>query len=119
MEVTGINRRLPAEMETTLFRIGQEAISNTFKHAQARKVVLVIALIDNSIMMQIKDDGQGFVNIEMWNTTNERARLGLLGMRERVGLLGGIIEVNSQVGVGTIVTVKLELSQKELSKEGN
>ncbi|MDR3539770.1 MAG: HAMP domain-containing protein [Desulfosporosinus sp.] len=118
LEVTGINRRLPAEMETTLFRIGQEAISNTFKHAQARKVVLVISLIANSIMMQIKDDGQGFVNKEMWSKTNERARLGLLGMRERVGLLGGIIEVNSQVGVGTIVTVKLELSQIESSKEG-
>jgi len=119
LEVTGIDRRLPAEMETTLFRIGQEAISNTFKHAQAHKVVLVIALIDNSIMMQIKDDGQGFVNQEMWSTTNERVRLGLLGMRERVGLLGGIIEVNSQVGVGTIVTVKLELSKDTSSKEGN
>ncbi|SPF44127.1 Signal transduction histidine kinase [Candidatus Desulfosporosinus infrequens] len=118
LEVTGINRRLPAEMETTLFRIGQEAISNTFKHAQASKVVLVITLVNNSIMMQIKDNGQGFANKEIGNTTNERARLGFLGMRERVGLLGGIIEINSQVGVGTIVTVKLELSQKEFSKEG-
>lgn len=119
LQVTGINRRFPVEMETTLFRIGQEAISNIFKHAQARKVVLVIALKDNSLMMQIKDDGRGFVNKEIWSTTNERVSFGLLGMHERIGLLGGIIEINSQIGEGTVVTVKLELSEKEYSKEGN
>ena len=119
LQVIGINRRFPPEMETTLYRIGQEAIRNTFKHAQAHNVVLVIAQKENNLMMQIKDDGRGFVNKEMWSTTNKGMHLGLLGMRERVGLLGGIIEINSRVGEGTVVTVKLELSQKESSKEGN
>lgn len=119
LQVTGINGRLPPELETTFFRIGQEAISNVFKHARAHKVVLVIALQDNNLMMQIKDDGRGFVNKEMWSAANERARLGLLGMRERIGLLGGVLEINSQVGFGTVVTVNLELSQRESSEEGN
>lgn len=117
LQAAEINSRFPAEMETTLFRIAQEAISNVFKHAQANNVVLIIAQKENRLMMQIKDDGRGFVSKEMWNTTDEGAHLGLLGMRERAGLLGGKIEIISNVGEGTIVTVKLELTQTESSKE--
>ena len=119
LQVAGVNRRFLPEVETTLFRIGQEAISNIFKHAQARKAILVLVLKENSLMMQIKDDGRGFASKKMWRTSDKGVHLGLLGMRERVGLLGGTIDIDSRVGEGTVVTVKLELAQKESSKEGN
>lgn len=119
LQTTEINHRFPAEIETTLFRIGQEAISNVFKHAQAHKVVLVITQQDNQLMMQMKDDGCGFASQEAWNTTDDVAHLGLLGMRERAGLLGGKIDIFSQLGKGTIVTVKLDLSQTQSSVGGN
>ncbi|KLU62521.1 signal transduction histidine-protein kinase/phosphatase DegS [Peptococcaceae bacterium CEB3] len=119
LQVKGVNRRFPAEVETTLFRIGQEAISNVFKHAQARKVVLLLAFQGKSLIMRIQDDGRGFASQEIGRTTDERVRLGLLGMRERAGLLGGTIDIDSRVGEGTVVAVKLELSETESEKEGN
>lgn len=116
-QVAGVNRRFLPEVETTLFRIGQEAISNVFKHAQARKAVLVLELTGYSLIMQIKDDGRGFASKGMWRTTDEHVGLGLLGMRERVALFGGTIDIDSKVGEGTVVTVKLEVAQEELTKE--
>jgi signal transduction histidine kinase len=111
VQVVGVNRRFSAEVETTLFRVGQEAISNIFKHAQAHKVVLVFELKGHSLIMQIKDDGHGFDSKGIWSTTDDRSGLGLLGMRERMGLCGGTIDVDSELGTGTVVTVKLELAQ--------
>ncbi|AFM42482.1 signal transduction histidine kinase [Desulfosporosinus acidiphilus SJ4] len=119
LQAEGITHRFSAEIETTLFRIGQEAISNIFKHAQASKVVLILTEKDNYLTMQVKDDGRGFISNELWNTTDEEVHLGLLGMRERAGLFGGIIEISSQIGNGTVVTVTIELTQTEHSKEDN
>lgn len=119
LQVAGVNRRFPPEVETALFRIGQEAISNIFKHAQARKAVLVLEQKDHTLMMRVKDDGRGFASEEMWRATDEQSGLGLLGMRERVGLLGGTIEIDSQVGEGTMVTVKLELAREVIPEEAD
>jgi signal transduction histidine kinase len=118
LQTDGVNERFPAEMETTLFRIGQEAISNIFKHSQAQKVSLLLTQEDDELIMQIRDNGRGFVNREMWNTNTEEVHLGILGMRERAALFGGSIDINSNVGEGTVITVKLKLSQNTLLRGG-
>jgi len=117
VQVVGINRRFPMGLETTLFRVGQEAISNIFKHAQAHKVILFFELKERSLTMRIVDDGRGFDSEGIWSDVDERPHLGLLGMRERVGLCGGTIDFASGLGKGTVVTVKLELSGEEFLKE--
>ncbi|WP_170932545.1 sensor histidine kinase [Desulfosporosinus sp. FKB] len=119
LHTEGIDSRFPTETETTLFRVAQEAISNVFKHAQAHKVMLILTQKSNRLRMTINDDGQGFSSREMWNTTDNEGHLGLLGMRERVGLLGGTITITSNIGEGTEIIVDLELSQREIRKEGN
>ncbi len=118
LQVQGINRRFPAEVETTFFRIGQESISNIFRHAQACEVVLTLVLEDDALIMKIADDGYGFDIGEVWQLSEGGVGLGLLGMRERVALLGGTIDINSRLGRGTVVTVKVELLQNGITKGG-
>ena len=93
---------LPAECETAVYRIVQEALTNIVKHAAARSVSVVIATGSGAVRAVIEDDGVGF--------RVERVRdgaLGLVGMRERVGLLGGRFEVESAPGSGTTIVAEL------------
>ena len=88
--------RLPAETETALYRIVQESLTNIVKHARASRVSVVLTRKDDSVSVIVEDDGVGF--------EPGRAReggLGLVGMRERVGLLGGRLTVESRPGAGT------------------
>jgi signal transduction histidine kinase len=96
--------RLPAEVETTLYRIVQEALTNIVKHAEASKVSILLARRSGSAMAVIEDDGQGF------NPDNARAEgLGLVGMRERVELHDGRLNVESAPGSGTTLVVEVPL----------
>jgi signal transduction histidine kinase len=93
--------RLEPFLETTLYRIVQEALTNVVKHADARRVSISVVRKDGSISAVVEDDGRGF--------DVEGARddaLGLLGMRERVGLVGGRISIESTPGVGTTLAVE-------------
>jgi signal transduction histidine kinase len=93
--------RLEPSLETTLYRIVQEALTNVVKHADARRVSISVVRKDGSISAVVEDDGRGF--------DVEGARddaLGLLGMRERVGLVGGRISIESTPGVGTTLAVE-------------
>jgi two-component system, NarL family, sensor histidine kinase DevS len=88
--------RLPAEAETALYRIVQESLTNVVKHARASKVSVVLTRKDDFVSVIVEDDGVGF--------EPGRARdggLGLVGIRERVGLLGGRLRVESRPGAGT------------------
>lgn len=97
--------RLPAEIETALFRIVQEAINNIAKHARASYVKIRIELVDSRVIATVEDDGQGFNVESALGTQNSLRGLGLLGMQERVELLGGSISVRSEVGKGTTISV--------------
>jgi two-component system, NarL family, sensor histidine kinase DevS len=88
--------RLPPEVETALYRIVQESLTNVVKHARAGQVSIVLTGKDSSVSILIEDDGVGF--------DPSRVRgdgLGLVGMRERIGLLGGRVTVESRPGAGT------------------
>jgi signal transduction histidine kinase len=94
--------RLPPDVETTLYRITQEALTNVVKHAEARRVSIVLTRRDASISAVIEDDGRGFGK----DDAGENG-LGLLGMRERIALVGGRLDVESSPGSGTTLSIEV------------
>jgi signal transduction histidine kinase len=96
--------RLPEELETTLYRIVQEALTNVVKHAEAQNVSVLLVRRENSVTLVVEDDGQGFDP----SATREGA-LGLLGMQERIELHDGkmTIEVSPQRGTTLVVEMPL------------
>ena len=105
------DERLPPEVETTLFRVAQEALTNVRKHAQASRVRVVLDRLSRAVRLQVADDGHGFVPDEMKRSNGLGKRVGLSGMRERLSLLGGRFELRSEPGSGTTVTAEVELPQ--------
>jgi signal transduction histidine kinase len=97
-----IEGRLPEETETALYRIVQEALTNVVKHAAARHVSIVLARKDGTVTALIEDDGRGFEP-----AATREGGFGLVGMRERVALLGGTLRVESRKNAGT--TLKVEV----------
>jgi signal transduction histidine kinase len=92
------DERLPPEVETALYRIIQEALTNIVKHADASRVSILLTQRDGTVVAVLEDDGSGF------ETSAIRTDgLGLVGMRERVGLLGGKLRIESTPGSGTTV----------------
>ena len=96
--------RLPPELETALYRIVQEALTNVVKHAAASRVSVMLTQRERAVVLVVHDDGQGF---ETGSVREEG--LGLIGMRERVALLSGRLIVESTEGDGTMVTAELPL----------
>ncbi len=94
--------RLASEVETTFYRLVQEALTNVVKHADARHVSISLVRKNGSVSAVVEDDGRGFSVEE----TRDDA-LGLVGMRERVALLGGRITVESSSGRGTTLAVEM------------
>ncbi|MBI3988272.1 MAG: HAMP domain-containing protein, partial [candidate division NC10 bacterium] len=106
-EVLGLERRLPPEIETTLFRIGQEAISNIARHAEAEGVRITVEFGEQIVRLQVEDDGKGFDPEEITRFVEGARGLGLLGMKERAALLEGTLTIHSEPGKGTRVTVEV------------
>ena len=94
--------RLPTEVETTLYRIVQEALANIVKHADASHVSILLTRSDRTVAAVVEDDGRGFDG----DATRDDV-LGIVGMRERVGLVGGRLRVESTVGSGTTVAAEV------------
>ncbi|MCS0807415.1 PAS domain S-box protein [Massilia agilis] len=88
---------------TALFRIVQESLTNVLKHAGASYVEVHLEASDDSIALAVRDNGQGFAA----EAAPQRGKFGLMGMRERVLMLGGTVEINSAQGVGTSIEVRL------------
>jgi len=102
--------RLPPSVEIAVFRVAQEAITNVLRHAGARRVEVRIRCEGDAevgtVEMSIVDDGRGFVPAEVMGR-RDRPPLGLLGMRERMDLVGGKLEIVSSPGQGTRVEVRV------------
>ncbi len=93
---------LPAEQETALYRIVQEALTNVVKHARAASVSIIVTSTGDSVRAVIEDDGVGFDPGKV-----REGALGLVGIRERILLLGGRLQVDSSSGAGTTLVVEL------------
>jgi signal transduction histidine kinase len=99
------DERLPPEVETALFRIVQESLTNIVKHSRARNISIVLARKPGAVVAVIEDDGQGF------DPTSVRdGGFGLEGMRERVGLLDGRLQIESAEGEGTTLIAEVPLA---------
>ena len=96
--------RLPAEVETVLYRIVQEALTNVVKHAQADRVSIVLRRKDGSVTAVIEDDGRGF------DRSDAGEGFGLVGMKERVELVKGRLEIETSRGKGTTLVVEVPVS---------
>jgi two-component system, NarL family, sensor histidine kinase UhpB len=108
---TGLKQRLPAEKETALYRIVQEALTNIARHAQAHKVSVTLKEEDDSIYATIIDDGCGFdaEQLQKMPGPGQERGWGLVGMNERAHLLDGTLEIDSQPGKGTVVKACIPL----------
>ena len=96
--VSGTERRLPIPIELALFRVAQEAITNAEHHADPGRVAVGMSFEAGGVRLLVSDDGEGFES-----GSGPRGSLGLVGMRERLHIVGGRVEVHSQPGSGTTV----------------
>jgi signal transduction histidine kinase len=103
--------RLPPEFETVLFRVAQEALTNARRHADATEVTARLTQIDSMVQLEVRDNGVGF-DPRQPPRHEPGSGLGLPGMRERVGLVNGALEVDSAPGRGTCIRVTLPLPRK-------
>lgn len=99
--------RLPADVETAVYRIAQEALANVLRHAAARRASIVVTRREGSASIVIEDDGRGF------DVAAPAEGMGLAAMRERVRLLDGTLVVESRRGKGTTIIVELPIRGRE------
>jgi signal transduction histidine kinase len=103
--VRGIPRALPPELETVVFRVAQEAVTNIVKHAAAHRARVTLSYEDRSVRLTVADDGMGF-NVDPERRTYA-GHWGLLGMRERASQLRGKLVVRSARGTGTTIVLRV------------
>jgi len=108
---------LPSEVELAMFRIAQETLNNIRKHAQATMVNITVQLISNNLKMSITDNGKGFSTSRLTGDLAKEGKLGVLGMEERARLIGGTLQIKSELGKGTTVIARAPIwtRQKELA----
>jgi signal transduction histidine kinase len=102
--------RLSQAIETTCFRVAQEALANVARHARARTFTVKLAGSDHGLLFVVSDDGAGFDAVAARRRAVSGSSLGLLGLEERVHLVGGVFDVESSLGRGTVLRARLPLA---------
>ena len=112
LHTTGLlDDRLPSETETALYRIAQEALTNVAKHSQAKNVEVILERRADHVLLIIEDDGVGFDPGGAAGAAGQG--FGLLGMRERAGLIGATLQIESSVGAGTTIFVRMAVAASD------
>jgi signal transduction histidine kinase len=96
--------RLPSEVETALYRVVQESLTNVVKHAHARNVSILLTRKHGAVVVVVEDDGEGFAPAD-----SDEGGFGLAGMRERLALLDGMLQIESSEGSGTTLVAEVPL----------
>ncbi len=113
LRVTGQERELSSQVKRNLLAIVEESLANVKRHAGARTVSVHLAYEPEGLELEVKDDGRGFD----WRRAIQRAwrekRFGLMGMRERAHILGGMLEIESAPSRGTTIKVRVPLASLE------
>lgn len=104
LQITGGERPLSPRIEISLYRIAQEGLNNISQHAQAEQILLTLITTPTQVTLTIRDDGIGFDVAAVPHN-----RFGLIGMNERVKLLGGFLQIESEPGAGTQIEVEIPL----------
>lgn len=107
--------RLSEEFETNLYRVLQEGLNNTLKHANAKQVNVLLHVRGRHIVLMIEDDGVGFAKPDATEPASKGGR-GLIGMRERAALLKGVLEVETGPGRGTTILVRIPFPEVQIPK---
>jgi signal transduction histidine kinase len=107
------NKRLSHEIEVTVYRIVQEALTNIAKYAEAENVCVIITGDKNGLDIIIEDDGIGFEAEAIFQENAAGNQLGLFGMKERAMLVGGVLTIESTIGRGTTVFLRIPLGGKD------
>lgn len=105
IRIEGTPRPLPTDIEENLLRIGQEALTNAIRHANAQTIRLTLLFEDSTVHLHIVDDGQGFDP----NQSISSSGFGIIGMQERSHIIRGEFLLNSKPGQGTCITVSVEV----------
>lgn len=103
------DRRLPEATETTIYRVLQEAVTNVVKHARATRVGVILQATAKEIRLIVEDDGEGFSDALDTKAGCARGRFGLLGIRERLALVNGTLEIESVPGKGTTLLISVPI----------
>ena len=114
--IEGKRRRLQPELETVVFRIGQEALTNVAKHANAESTEVKLGFYENCLKLMVKDNGQGFdTAVALQPGDQDRTAWGLLGIQERVAIAGGVCFILSEPGQGTTIHATIPISCREVN----
>ncbi len=103
--------RLPPQLEIVLFRVFQEAVTNIVRHSGAANAMLSVEVVDSLVRIEVQDDGKGFDMKAVGARPDSTQGLGLLGMEERVTLLGGRFSIESEPGAGTHLSIEVPVEQ--------
>lgn len=109
--LSGSTRRLVPDLETIVFRIAQEGLTNVNRHARANSVRILVDYTEGAIGLRIQDDGRGFNPQEIFGS-GVKKQWGLIGIRERVALVGGSCDIVSWPGDGTTIQVRIPLNEE-------
>jgi signal transduction histidine kinase len=116
-EFSGMEERLPPEIEVTLYRIAQGLIGNILEHSGAKNVSIKLERSANECILRIEDDGKGFDVSKLTRVESSGRGAGLFTMRERLKLVGGVGHVESKPGRGTTVIAKVTLVKDVANEE--
>ncbi len=118
LHINGMIRRLSPDLETIVYRIIQEALTNVNKHANASSCEVLLVFEMDEIQIAISDDGRGFdVDEILRSMTGDLRAWGLLGMQERVALVDGTFNISSAPGEGTTITISIPLLEEVVKEE--
>jgi two-component system sensor histidine kinase DegS len=109
-ETIGKEIRLPSAMEAGIYRLVQEAFTNVMKHAHASHVSLKLQYQAQMVKISIQDNGAGFNTKFVEARSKNSSHFGLIGMKERVELLEGRMDIESNIGSGTLITIHIPIN---------
>ena len=109
-----MDERLASEIETTLYRIAQEALTNVAKHSRARKVDVILERRSDHVLLIVEDDGVGFDSDASGSAG--RGGFGLLGMQERAALVGASLQIESTPGEGTTILMRMPVAAPAMQR---
>jgi len=110
LKTHSFDSRFAPRVEAALFSIVQEAVGNAQKHAQAKNIRITLQSTRDELTITVRDDGRGFDVAQVEEAYAQRGNLGLLNMKERAEIAHARLTIESQVGKGTTVTLKLKLT---------
>jgi signal transduction histidine kinase len=114
LEIKGSRQRMDPLVETVLFRVVQEALTNVARHANTKQVAIQFAFDEHQVMLRVEDDGAGF---DLSKFQKDGRGWGLAGMRERTESVGGVFNVQSAPGAGTIIEVTIPCVEQNQSNQ--